>query len=435
MGRLAKRLSVGGGALLLLVVGAAHAATIRVDSPSDGSLPGKCTLHDAIIAANTRTAQNACDAGTGNDTIEFLSRVAGRTIILTATLPSITSNLTIKGPFAGIVIDGHNTVQVMSVGAGATLSLDGLTIAHGHVSDSEHSGGGIENHGTLNVTNTLFTENVAAYPDSGGAISNVGALNVKNSIFTGNRAAGDGGAIQNGGVLNLSDSTFTGNTGEGEDGGAILNNTEATAIISGCTFSQNHEETRYGGAIGNFGALSVINSTFWENSASSGGAIGSFGTVSVINSTFAANTAKHEGGTIEYLSGTLTLKGSILAVDAGYDNCSSTVDDAGYNITTDLSCYFGANSTSLIETDPKLAGVPADHGGPTQTIALAEGSPAIDAIPFAACTDGRGKPLATDQRGFGRPDPGDKIPACDIGAFESGATPRAHGAPRRKGPR
>jgi hypothetical protein len=58
--------------------------------------------------------------------------------------------------------------------------------------------------------------------------------------------------------------------------------------------------------------------------------------------------------------------------------------------------------------DPRLdpAGL-QDNGGPTKTIALQLGSPAIDAAVAANCP-------ATDQRGIARP----QGPGCDIGAFE-----------------
>jgi hypothetical protein len=57
----------------------------------------------------------------------------------------------------------------------------------------------------------------------------------------------------------------------------------------------------------------------------------------------------------------------------------------------------------------------ANNGGPTQTIALLRGSPALNAIPkgqngCATATDR----IATDQRGVKRPQ-GKK---CDIGAYE-----------------
>jgi hypothetical protein len=52
-----------------------------------------------------------------------------------------------------------------------------------------------------------------------------------------------------------------------------------------------------------------------------------------------------------------------------------------------------------------------NNGGPTQTIALQQGSPAINHIPIARCP-------ATDQRGVKRPDDGNEQ-YCDIGAYES----------------
>src|SRR5208282_5967042 len=58
------------------------------------------------------------------------------------------------------------------------------------------------------------------------------------------------------------------------------------------------------------------------------------------------------------------------------------------------------------------------NGGPTETIALQSCGPAIAAIPPSSCT------VNTDQRGFGRPAPGQT--ACDIGAFE-GSVPCAPG--------
>jgi hypothetical protein len=59
--------------------------------------------------------------------------------------------------------------------------------------------------------------------------------------------------------------------------------------------------------------------------------------------------------------------------------------------------------------DPKL-GPLADNGGPTLTMALLSGSPAIDAGDTSAAP-------ATDQRGFPRP----AGLAADIGAFEYGS--------------
>jgi hypothetical protein len=52
------------------------------------------------------------------------------------------------------------------------------------------------------------------------------------------------------------------------------------------------------------------------------------------------------------------------------------------------------------------------NGGPTQTIKLLPGSPAVSVIPKG--TNGCGTEIKTDQRGVKRP----QGPGCDIGAFE-----------------
>ena len=90
-------------------------------------------------------------------------------------------------------------------------------------------------------------------------------------------------------------------------------------------------------------------------------------------------------------------------------NCTAasapTVTDQGGNL------IFGAQCPTLLNgltADPLLAAL-ADNGGPTQTMALPEGSPATDVI----ASSGAGC-LATDQRGTSRP----QGSACDIGAFE-----------------
>jgi hypothetical protein len=105
-----------------------------------------------------------------------------------------------------------------------------------------------------------------------------------------------------------------------------------------------------------------------------------------------------------------------------------------YNISDDNSCGFTATG-SRNNTNPGLSsdGL-VNNGGPTQTISLAPGSPAIDAIPVADCTDQSSppKPITTDQRGMPRPDYGEFV--CDIGAYESQetfagqpGTPNCHG--------
>jgi hypothetical protein len=80
----------------------------------------------------------------------------------------------------------------------------------------------------------------------------------------------------------------------------------------------------------------------------------------------------------------------------------------GHNLSSDSTCAF-TNVGSLNNTDPVL-GPLADNGGPTLTMALLPGSPAIDSGDTAAAPP-------TDQRGFLCP----AGAAADIGAFEYGS--------------
>jgi len=87
----------------------------------------------------------------------------------------------------------------------------------------------------------------------------------------------------------------------------------------------------------------------------------------------------------------------------------------GYNLSSDGYCNFSGTG-DLNNTDPKL-GQLGHHGGPTQTIPLLTGSPAIDAGNPSGCTDGQGHLLKTDQRGRPRHDKEDTS-GCDMGAYE-----------------
>ncbi|MGD0075802.1 MAG: choice-of-anchor Q domain-containing protein, partial [Candidatus Binataceae bacterium] len=337
---------------------------ITVNTLSDSSPSGDhlCSLREAINNANSKsdTTGGDCAAGTGNDTINF--SVSGA-ITLGSSLPGIANasggSLTIDGNGQTVTVSGANSYRVLVVNSGARLNLDDLTITQGSASYA----GGIHNVGTLTITNSTVSGNSASY---GGGIDNAGTLTVTDSTFSGNSASVSyGGAIDNGGTLTVTNSTFSGNNA-----------------------------SYYGGGIWNGGTLTVTNSTFSGNS-STGGIIGNGG------------------------NGTTTISNSILAANTAL-NCSGTITNGGYNISDDATCGFGTSTGANGDTigdyvNPLLSvGGLANNGGPTQTIALQSGSPAIDAIPIANC------PLA-DQRGFPRPDPEDAPSgACDIGAYETG---------------
>ena len=73
--------------------------------------------------------------------------------------------------------------------------------------------------------------------------------------------------------------------------------------------------------------------------------------------------------------------------------------------------------------DLKIDSTLGNNGGPTQTLAVLQGSQAIDAVPLQACNitvigpSGQNVTITTDQRGDARPDGSEN--ACDVGAYES----------------
>jgi hypothetical protein len=104
----------------------------------------------------------------------------------------------------------------------------------------------------------------------------------------------------------------------------------------------------------------------------------------------------------------MRLINTLLSQNAPGGNCFGPVIDLGHNLSSDSTCGFTAIG-SMNNTDPKL-GPLTNNGGPTLTMALLPGSPAIDAGDTSLAP-------ATDQRGLLRP----AGLAADIGGFEYGA--------------
>ena len=336
---------------------------------------------------------------------------------------SIPFNLILNGAKAATtIVDGTNTANVFTVGAGISLTLSNLTIKNGV---GYSGGGGVDNAGTLTVNKSNFYTNTAL---SGGAILNTGTVTISNSNLSGNSPYFFGhsascGAIDNRNTMTITASTFFNNyaNNNSTSGGAICNG--GTLTITGTTFNTNSSQGNnagYGGAIYTYaGTLSVANSTFYLNSATtSGGAIYSAGgTVQISNSTFGINAENiGGGGALANVGSTVLIQNSIVANSGNGGNCAGTITSNGYNLSSDSTCNF-SGSGDLNGQNPKL-GALHNNGGPTQTMALQKSSPALDAGNPSGCRDFAGNLLKTDQRGQPRPGGGETA-GCDMGAYES----------------
>jgi hypothetical protein len=149
----------------------------------------------------------------------------------------------------------------------------------------------------------------------------------------------------------------------------------------------------------------------------------------VTNSTVAGNSTGAGNGGVFYAVNAL-VRNSLIVDNTGGDADGGMLATGSHNIT---------GAFTFADPDPTM---PQDHGGPTRTLALIQGSaaigggdPAICAQPlpppilFGGSFGSNNGPGGIDQRGVARP-----ATACDIGAYESPGKRLAVAAPLGHGP-
>jgi hypothetical protein len=350
---------------------------------------------------------------------------------------------------------------------GGSMNIFNTSFISNSVLGSSVTGGGICNSGDneVNISNCTFLANSIFadassiyYNSSGGSAIGGGFYNdgvittISDSTFASNSVTGgpavtlsltesggpaEGGGIYNDGSMSIERCAFTANTATGGIGGYGIN-----AGPPG-----GPGGTSQGGGIYNGDTLSLVNCTLANNAAVGGpgnpffglsnpggngfggalydlsdpnnNGVGVAGSIVITNCTLSANkalggiggppggsgpTGTGTAGNTFPASGTIQLINTIITAGIPANN-SGALTDLGHNISSDASCAFSATG-SLNNTDPLLSAL-GNYGGPTQTIPLLPGSPAIDAADDSAAPP-------TDQRGFPRPFGGHS----DIGAFE-----------------
>ncbi|MBN83318.1 MAG: hypothetical protein CMJ70_24560, partial [Planctomycetaceae bacterium] len=157
-------------------------------------------------------------------------------------------------------------------------------------------GGGIYNNDAadLTVKNSRFSVNTSE--DGAGLFNELaGDVAIDNTTFTANIASGDGGAIYNDdGNVSSGRTIYSSNTAA-STGGAIYNTSNGDVTLLSDTLTLNSAPVR-GGAINNYGLLTISNAGVTHNTSRDGGAIATARNLDMANSVVSYNDATNDGG-------------------------------------------------------------------------------------------------------------------------------------------
>jgi hypothetical protein len=451
-----------------------------IDKPDKKPGDGRCNVEGLFTKCTLRAAIMEANKLPGFDTIVLPTGTYSLTIAPGANDQAsgdldVLSDMMIRtnGGRATIQLAGGIADRVVTVAGDGHVQMQDLTIRGGKLANTENGrGGGIAVDGASQlVLRRVDVIDNAAKQGGGISVDDIGGRVVidSGSHVSGNSAVFSGSALVSSGEVIVNRGVeFRNNTG----GAALFLNQECRLTMTGAILARN-----VGGAMFNHGTASILDATFDSNSNGStiinqgtmtlqnstvsrgrsprdGGGIHNTGTLTLLNATITGNLAEQSGGGINNVR-TLTINGATIAGNqAGLlgggiahnttgaaptlilrntiigDNVAPTGPDCrtvfadlpitseGHNlIENPAGCVVVGDLTgNQTGVDARLTPL-ANNGGPTATMNLSVGSPAID----------RGAPLgsprpclALDQRGILRPvdNDGDRVARCDIGAIE-----------------
>jgi hypothetical protein len=353
---------------------------------------GNLTLQNCTLSGNL--ASNTLASASGGGGI-----YNGRTYS-SVTYSFIYATLTVQN----CTLSGNSATGIGSGGGGGIDNWGTLTVQNSTLSGNLTSatGGGIGNHGVMTVQNSTLSGNMAPGSGRGGGIFNSDNLTLLNCTLSGNSAAA-GGGIYNLGTLTVQNCTLSGNSASTSNGGGGIDNnipfsapvypsappygaTESGSTVTITTvnphgFVLNEPVTIIGvGVAGYDGTFTITNYTPTTFSytdpttglAPSGGGTATVGSLSLTNTILSHNTANSAFNDIVNSSGPVNASNCLFF--------TSPTTGAGGTIN-------GTNTNNLFGTNP-LLGPLQNNGGPTQTMALGAGSPAINNGSNAALTLG-----------------------------------------------
>lgn len=343
---------------------------------TNGNDSGPGSLRDNINTANTNILIT---------TINFDMSVNLVTLTSGSLMITRGYNITGAGVIPTINGSGNTDTTIIANTPGTTLDIDNIILT-----GSQFGAINIIDI-TLNLTNVTIDNNISSVGISAGIHAQECKCNINNCVISNNSSPFGGGMIAINSDVAIDTTTFDNNRAEITGGGIQFSATVFS--ISNSTISNNAvtDNISFGGGVYIQNSLSelntIFNSTISNNSISTSFVIASGGGLyinqsylTINNSTIAYNLGRIGGG-IQLDQSTLILNNTIVAKNSSNSNpdISGNVSGSFYSLVgngTGNNVVNGVNG-NIVNIDPNIGNL-ANNGGPTKTIALLLGSPAID---------------------------------------------------------
>ena len=286
----------------------------------------------------------------------------------------IRTSIAIEAPEGGAFLDGTLLgAPIVDVAGGTTVAIRSVT-AFGATTTGPAGFAWVQD---ARVTLDHVTVSGGQGEVAGAVMVEAqGRLVMRASLVTENRGTDGSGGIDNRGTVSVRDSTFLRNVGR--KGGGVRNASGAKLDLLNVTVANNRVH-RLGGGLYLRGDATLVNVTIAGNRAARGGGIAPAQPAASARLTIVAGNRATERGA----------------------QCLGPLTSLGDNVEQGRRCGFDA-AGDRARTDPSL-GRTTSNGGPTPTMSLHAGSPALDLGGTCGRRDQRGAPR--DGR-------------CDAGAYE-----------------
>jgi predicted outer membrane repeat protein len=254
---------------------------------------------------NSISVTNNLDSGAGSLRQALADVCAGGsinfdndyTIVLSSGTLAAAKSITISGVGHSVAVDGAGLYRVFN--ATAPITLTHLIIQNGSAADT---GAGLNTALSATLLDTQFISNTAS---RGGGVYAAGAVTLNGGLFQNNTSTtGTGGGLDAESTLTLIDTQFISNTAELDGGGVFAFN---AATLNSGLFQGNTSRTSTGGGLYAASTLTLIDTQFISNTASThGGGVYAESTLVLTGTQFFSNTAQFGGGASTARTASLT---------------------------------------------------------------------------------------------------------------------------------